>query len=117
MKDLYNKLQDRLNYLLSQEENDDQRSRISEINLCIVEVQKLLLDKINIPKENLIKIRNVDYATWQLDSYITKEVLEEVEKYKLDPNCWADLWVSDPSITLTEREKIAFIYIINHKNN
>ncbi len=64
-----------------------------------------------------IQIRGAYYTTEELNSFITKNVINEVKSYKLDPNCSADLWVSDPYIELTEQEKIAFIYVINYNES
>ncbi len=36
---------------------------------------------------------------------------KEVVEYRKNPNCWADLWAKDSS--MTEEEQILFIYRIN----
>lgn len=58
-----------------------------------------------------VKIRNQEFHKDFLATLFTTKVCNNVEEYRKDPNCWADLWAKDSE--MTESEQIAFIYAIN----
>ena len=62
-------------------------------------------------KTTTVTIRNQQFSTDFINTLFTDKVHSNIEQYKSDPNCFADLWAKDSD--MTENEQIAFIYAIN----
>jgi len=77
---------------------------------CPVKATQLHL-KISKMKKVTVTIRNQEFHPDFLCTLFTEKVCGNVEEYKKDPNCWADLWAKDSD--MTESEQLAFIYAIN----
>ena len=65
-------------------------------------------------KNNKILIRNAWWTPDFLDAQpVSKRLQAEIDAYRKDPNCTANLWISKEDFT--ETEKAIFIYTVLYK--